>query len=296
MIPLTRTGATAPTFVGIGPPKCGTTWLDAALRRHPDILLPKSVKEVFYFSRYHDRGSDWYRGLFSDAGHFVAAGEISTNYILQRNILDRIAALDPGIKIVVMLRDPTDRLISHYRMLRENAALRGSFDEAISSKGYLVRYSEYQDRLRDIDAVFSRDQILVGIFEEIFANTESQLAFLQRLASFLDVDPEAMRNALPGGKIRETRGYPRYPVLTRAAKRVRRLLRDWNMEETVGKLERLGLRREVFLKKGAGQVAIDPETRARLDLRFAPARRSVEEYLGRPIPSWPTSNRPAPPS
>lgn len=143
MIPLTRIGATAPTFVGIGPPKCGTTWLDAALRRHPEILLPRSVKEVFYFSRYHDRGSEWYRGLFSDAEHFVAAGEISTNYILQRSSLDRIAAFDPGIKIVVMLRDPADRLISHYRMLLENAAVTGSLEEVIASKGYLVRYSEY---------------------------------------------------------------------------------------------------------------------------------------------------------
>ena len=51
-------GAKVPNFVGVGPPKCATTWLDAMLRQHPKIFLPKHQKEVFYFDWYHDRGYD----------------------------------------------------------------------------------------------------------------------------------------------------------------------------------------------------------------------------------------------
>lgn len=41
---------TGPTFLGIGAPKCGTTWLYAKLQAHPDVwLAPK--KELHYFDR-----------------------------------------------------------------------------------------------------------------------------------------------------------------------------------------------------------------------------------------------------
>jgi hypothetical protein len=38
-----------PTFLGIGAPKCGTTWLAECLREHPQVFVPE-VKEVVYFS------------------------------------------------------------------------------------------------------------------------------------------------------------------------------------------------------------------------------------------------------
>jgi len=42
-----------PTFLGIGAPKTGTTWLYAQLRRHPQIWLPPA-KELHYFDRSED--------------------------------------------------------------------------------------------------------------------------------------------------------------------------------------------------------------------------------------------------
>ena len=38
-----------PTFLGIGAPKCGTTWLAECLREHPQVVVPE-VKEVVHFS------------------------------------------------------------------------------------------------------------------------------------------------------------------------------------------------------------------------------------------------------
>src|SRR5690348_13792012 len=41
-----------PTFLGVGAPRTGTTWLHSNLRRHPEIWMAP-VKEIHYFDRRH---------------------------------------------------------------------------------------------------------------------------------------------------------------------------------------------------------------------------------------------------
>jgi len=63
-----------PDFIGVGPEKTGTTWLDAQLRAHPDVVLPP-VKELRYFwERYNfpdetfwerlNFVNHWHRGVY----------------------------------------------------------------------------------------------------------------------------------------------------------------------------------------------------------------------------------------
>ena len=51
-----------PTFLGVGAPRTGTTWLHSNLRRHPDIWMTP-VKEVHYFDKrhLHRRDNQFYR-------------------------------------------------------------------------------------------------------------------------------------------------------------------------------------------------------------------------------------------
>lgn len=282
----TMTGRHAPTFLGIGPPKCGTTWLDAVLRRHPQVLMPSEQKEVFFFSRYHDRGRDWYQSLFAGAEGFRAAGEISTNYIKEEAFLARIAGFDPGLKIIILLRNPTNRLLSHYRMQRENARVSEGFEEVVAAKPHLVAYSSYAARLAEVQKHFPRTQVFPGIFEEVLASRESQVAFLEDLARFLDIDPAPMAGLLPDGKVRETLGLSRFPSLTRVVRRVRRRLRDADREWLVDGLARIGVTRQLFLARDEGSERPDPDLLRRLDAQFAPDRAAVEAFLGRPVPSW----------
>src|SRR5690349_22303741 len=46
-----------PTFLGVGAPRTGTTWLSSNLRRHPEIWMTP-VKEVHYFDKRHLKRSD----------------------------------------------------------------------------------------------------------------------------------------------------------------------------------------------------------------------------------------------
>lgn len=248
-------------------------------------MLPEHQKEVFFFSRYYDRGVDWYEALFSGAENAFAAGEISTNYILGDKPLRRISDFDSSLKIIVLLRNPTDRLVSHYRMMVENAVASWGLEETVSDKPYIIQYSAYRERLDQVSRFFSKGQVFLAIYEEIFADRESQVSHLEKLAEFLGVDPRPMRDLIPDGKQRETLGASRFPRVTRLAKRARRKLLDADMEWLVDMLRRAGVDRKLFLKKSTS-TRPPVHILRKYDEMFAPDRTAVEEYLGRPIPSW----------
>jgi len=65
--------AKLPTFLGIGAPRAGTTWLHANLKKHPEIWLTP-VKEIHYFDslqRGNARGPFYKRHLRKRARRYV---------------------------------------------------------------------------------------------------------------------------------------------------------------------------------------------------------------------------------
>jgi hypothetical protein len=54
-----------PTFLGIGVPKAGSTWLYETLAAHPHIWVTPNEREVHFFDRYYeDRRLSWYEQFF----------------------------------------------------------------------------------------------------------------------------------------------------------------------------------------------------------------------------------------
>jgi hypothetical protein len=87
--------ARGPTFLGIGAPRCGTTWLHRMLREHPEVWLPP-IKEVHYFDSIDpalrvphriDRVTGRVRKhLVARAGHYAAAGVAWLKPSLRRRV------------------------------------------------------------------------------------------------------------------------------------------------------------------------------------------------------------------
>ncbi|HEX7887148.1 MAG TPA: sulfotransferase domain-containing protein [Phenylobacterium sp.] len=105
-------------FVIAGVQKGGTTALFDYLRDYPDIALP-DVKELHFFD---DDRRDWIQPDYADYhARFPApvarpCGEATPIYAYWPNSLERIAAYNPAMKLVVVLRDPVQRAWSHWRM------------------------------------------------------------------------------------------------------------------------------------------------------------------------------------
>jgi hypothetical protein len=125
-----------PTFVILGAAKSGTTSLFGALKRHPDVCLPR-VKEINYFSAYFEKGPGWYRRQFPLRWKAVNAsavtGDASPAYLGVPECAARIHAhFGADIRLVAILRDPVERAWSHYWHRRRLGAEPLSFVEAIA--------------------------------------------------------------------------------------------------------------------------------------------------------------------
>ncbi|MBA6267060.1 sulfotransferase domain-containing protein [Colwellia sp. MB02u-18] len=186
-----------------GFPKCGTSSLHQYLDLHPEISMSKE-KEPHYFS--HDdqylKGEAWYDRLFSyDLGfHPSFCGESSTSYCYDEKALRRIKKKLINPKVILLLRDPVERLLSHYRWLwaleKENRPLLQAIHEE-EAKGYDIhnplknggfatylrgsRYSYYVPLIEDI---FGSENVLVLSSDELKACPQ---AFLDKCFDFLGV-------------------------------------------------------------------------------------------------------------
>jgi hypothetical protein len=113
-----------PSFLICGGQRCGTTSLYRALAAHPAVLKAVLHKGVHYFDVGYHRGPGWYRAHFPSHrqaarvaaryGVPVHTFESSPYYMYHPHAVPRIAADLPGVKLVVLVRDPVERAYSHH--------------------------------------------------------------------------------------------------------------------------------------------------------------------------------------
>lgn len=189
-----------PNLLIIGAQKCGTTSLWHYLNLHPEVSMsdPKELDffiapddGVFPVGNWH-RGLDWYSSHFSK--EIPIQGEASPNYTvhpLTRGVPERAAALVPAAKIVYMVRDPIDRIVSHYLHRLAAGKERRSLDDALTdmsgdilARGFIYR-SMYFMQLEQWLECFPESSVLVLDQEDL---RERRLETLQRVFRFLGVD------------------------------------------------------------------------------------------------------------
>ncbi|NWG93006.1 MAG: sulfotransferase [Parvularculaceae bacterium] len=180
-----------PDFVVIGAMKCGTSTLHAQLAAQPQFYMSEP-KEPNYFSNdeIYAKGEAWYRGLFKDAPAGAIKGESSTHYTklpTYPKTVERLAALIPDAKYIYVMRDPVERLISHYIHEWSQGVIACPIDEAIDKHPELVAYSRYAYQLEPWIGRFGRDRILTVAFEDMTANPDAEL---KRIAAFLGAKGE----------------------------------------------------------------------------------------------------------
>jgi hypothetical protein len=104
----------------------------------------ENAKKTYFFDRYYYRGSDWYRAHFPTThqrreverrtGAPAITGEAAVNYMFNPVVPTRVQETLPGVKLVVVLRNPVDRIWSHYHE-RVNAGTEHlSFRDALEAE------------------------------------------------------------------------------------------------------------------------------------------------------------------
>ncbi len=198
-----------PTFLVIGAGKAGTTTFWQLLRQHPQIFMSTRKEPHFFsFDKNFARGAAWYEAHFAEGRDHAHRGEASTTYSL-RNLFphaaERIAAYDPTLKLIYLVRDPGERIESAWQQLRRFGPAPGlraagmgdvpdamwvdnSFDRAVRLQSQaLVESTNYRKELALYEQHFCREQILVLLFEDLKRDPR---AVMGRCFGFLGVDSE----------------------------------------------------------------------------------------------------------
>jgi len=208
-----------PDFLVVGPQRTGTTWLHANLRYHPQIFLSEP-KELFFFSRlktpehpkFQSNDLGWYLQFFRDpAWRWLAKtalclrqnlalyrprirGEATASYAaIDADVIAEIAALKPDIKVILMIRNPIDRVWSHAKKdLARNRGRKMSdvTDEEFRSfftDPYQRRCAQYVQNCDNWASHLKPGHLLVCLFDDVATRPEE---LLLDVMSFLGVDAD----------------------------------------------------------------------------------------------------------
>ena len=205
-----------PDFIIIGARKSATSTLPKQLSAQPGIFM-STPKEPNFFSddAVYVQGLDWYKGLFSEAPDNAICGESSTHYTKLPDYprtIERLKAAIPNPKLIYVMRDPVDRLISHYIHQWSEGVISCDINKAIDRYPELIHYSCYGMQIRPFIEAFGRESIMPIFFHQLKATPQSQLEAVGR---FIGVaDPTSLRwdwdnsqDNISGQRIRKFYGY-----------------------------------------------------------------------------------------
>ena len=191
-----------PNLVIVGSQKCGTTSLFHYLSQHPNIAACAPEKEPGFFIFDKWAQSFWHRKnnicmknkkqmlkemmylnltnekYFMEATTYYTQGVNETKYKIPKTILNQ----SPDCKIIYIVRNPFQRLISNYFHQKR----RGDKDTLfkVSNDFYKINTCLYYDRIKPFISFLGKDRVHVLSLENLKLNPNNEL---EKVYNFLDL-------------------------------------------------------------------------------------------------------------
>jgi Sulfotransferase domain len=266
-----------PNFLYLGPGKSGSTWLHEVLISHPEIYFTEA-KDLYFFSRYYDRGVEWYGQQFRGAGpEHKIVGEVSPEYLSRPEAAERIReCLGPDVRLMMTLREPAARAFSSYLYLQKHGLAAPTFIQTAQQEPDLLNEGRYATHLRRFLGKFGRESLHVALFDDLEADPQK---FLDQVTDWLGVDrhavsPEQLDVRLPASRAR-------WLPLAAAAGRAANWVRSRDGADLVGRIKRSGLvQRVLYQPLGDEKPAMSAEDVAYVRDRLSQEIADVEHEIG----------------
>ena len=197
-----------PNLFIVGAPKCGTTAMDWYLSQHPCVFMSR-VKELHYFGadlnnkNHITKDMNRYLANFSSVTDEIVVGESSVHYLVSENAAKEIYEFNPAARILIMIRNPIDQIVSNYRQLRftcleDQLTIERAIEmEGIRASGRSLppllpvrqailykRIASYSCQIERYFSVFGRDACMVVVAEEM---RQDPLGTYRKVESFLQL-------------------------------------------------------------------------------------------------------------
>ena len=222
-------------FMIVGVQKGGTSALASFLYQHPALCM-SVPKEVHLFDA-PDYSHDWtaaqidarYRPCFAHCDDGTLRGEATPIYLFLPEVAAELKRYNPALKLIVLLRDPVERAVSHYYMEKNRDRERLPLWLALLAEPFRLRRREdtthvdshlrrhayrrrglYSLQLRNLYRHFDHDRVLIVRSEELLHHHD---AVLRRVFAFLGVTEDV--RIPPRIVYAGDRGGRRHPVVSR---------------------------------------------------------------------------------
>ena len=205
-----------PTCLIIGFANHGARVLREILSVHPGIVA--ADREVKFFTENYQRGQTWYRQQMPLSLLSQTTVEETQNYILSSQALTRIFRFNANLKMIAVVQDPVNRLLSTYiRQTSSQAPNQSTFKEwcgYIHNTPKILQLINYEAPIRDVYSHFPTKNLLVLSKEDVEFRPMQTLHAVEK---FLGLriglsDSEFVHNPVTGGNCFDTHG-PRYPQI-----------------------------------------------------------------------------------
>ena len=209
----------------IGCQKGSTSWLHSVLNTHPDTWafpdsepLTSTDKEAHFWDRNHALGEDWYRTLMTPPDPALKTLDFTPEYaFLPDDLIADCKRLNPGAKVIYILRDPMARAVSTLRMRmlwRFGAGADVRLDRALME--HMLPHAQVDEHgsfMRNLGA-WQRQypDVLVLNYEDLHANRAAGMA---RILAHVGLDPARLTgdsrerfDAVMASKVWESERFP----------------------------------------------------------------------------------------
>ncbi|HET9067736.1 MAG TPA: sulfotransferase domain-containing protein [Amaricoccus sp.] len=257
----------------IGAMKCATTSLFAYLAEHPAIA-PSTVKEPEFFSRHqgHRHPVARYEDLWPDFDperhRFAMEGSTGYTKFHERGAAATIRAHGLRPRLLYIVRDPFDRIESHYNFMLQDPA----WNFGITDPG-LVQTSNYWLFADEFARAFGRENLLLLDYETL---SRDPRAAVNAACGFLGLEPLA-RLAAP--EARNVTELPRSGL----ERRLRRLLPD--LGRAAPEAVKAPVRRALAALR-PDKSKLTPAERARVKATLAPDMARLQAEFGVDVGKW----------
>ena len=187
------------TFI-VGAPKTGTTSLYYYLNQHtnvcmssikePNFFSAKEVNSLFYKSQIVDDINEYHK-LFSQNKKQII-GEASVSYLFFNEVPNRIYKYNPKAKIIILLRNPIERALSHYLMDFRLGFCSENFEDIIAQPEIFPQYYQqylelgnYFLQLKRYLNVFNENQLSIVFYDDLKSNSQK---VMKHIFSFLEIE------------------------------------------------------------------------------------------------------------
>lgn len=307
-----------PNFFVVGAAKSGTTSLYSYLDQHPEIYL-SPIKEPNYFSTDIDpkdfsnsykrnneldyqnyfskrplknlrlsfiREELYYNQLFEEANGQKAIGECSTSYLFSKEAATNIYNFNSNSKILIIIRHPVERAISHYLMALRSGYTDLSFRQALEKdmsekksgwgiSNLFIETGMYSNQIKRYYKVFPKKQVKILLFDNFQSDSSGTL---KEVFAFLDIEPlDVSQISVPNPAFT-----PKYIKLHKlfVDSGIKNLSKRFLSENGKQKLKK------VLFQKGSVGAQINEEDKAFLLSIYKPDIEATSQVTGIDLSSW----------